>query len=68
MNLEDLEITLHIIELCLFLFSLFWAKMENSKIIQRQPFKIIAILTIFITVLGLFAICVFDIVLFFKGV
>ena len=67
-NLEDLQILLHIIEFCLFLFTLFWIAMKDSKIIQMQPFKIIAILTVFITIIGGLALCVFDIVLFFKGV
>lgn len=48
----NLQITLHVIELCLFLFSLFWVVMRDSKMIQRQPFKLIAILTIVITILG----------------
>jgi hypothetical protein len=64
----NLQIALHLIELCLFLFSLFWVAMRDSKIIQMQPFKLIAILTIFITILGGLALCVYDIVLFFKGV
>ncbi len=62
----NLQIYLHIIELCLFLFSLFWVAMRDSKIIQMQPFKFIAILTICITILGGVALCIYDIVLFFK--
>lgn len=64
----NLQISLHIIELCLFLFSLFWVAMRNSKLIQMQPFKFIAILTIFITILGGIALCIYDIVLFFKEI
>lgn len=64
----NLQISLHIIELCLFVFSLFWVAMRDSKMIQMQPFKIIAILTIFITILGGLALCVYDIVLFLKDV
>ena len=62
----NLQIHLHIIELCLFLFSLFCVAMRDSKIIQMQPFKFIAILTICITILGGIALCIYDIVLFFK--
>ena len=65
-NLEDLQILLHIIEFCLFLFTLFWIKMEGSKIIQLLPFKIMALLTIFITIVGGLALFIFDIVLLFK--
>ncbi len=60
----DLQIILHITELCLFLFTLFWVSQRNSRFIKRQPFKIIAIMTIFITILGGIALCIFDIVLF----
>ena len=62
--MEDLQIILHIIELCLFLFMLFWVSQRNSRFIQRQPFKIMAILTIFTTILGGVALCIFDIILF----
>ena len=68
MNLENLEIALHIIELCLFLCSLFWVAMQDSSIMQFQPLKIIAVITIFVTILGGVALGVFDIVLFFIGV
>ena len=64
--MEDLQIILHIIELCLFLFMLFWVSQRNSRFIQRQPFKIMAILTIFTTILGGVALCIFDIILFFM--
>ena len=60
----DLQIILHLIELCLFLCSLFWVSQRNSKFIQKQPFKMIALLTIFITILGGIALCIYDIVLF----
>ena len=69
-NQENLEILYHIIVLCLFLLSLFWVAIKDSKIIQMKPFKIIAILTIFITIfvgiIGGLALSVFDIVSFFK--
>ena len=64
--MEDLQILLHVIELCLFMFSLFWISQKNSKFIHRQPFKIIAIITAFATLLGGVALCVFDIVFFFM--
>ena len=63
--MEDLQIVLHIIEFCLFLFSLFWYLQRNSRFIQKQPFKIIALLTIFTTLLGGMALCIYDIILFF---
>ena len=63
--MENLQIVLHIIELCLFLFSLFWYSQRNSRFIQKQPFKIMAIITIFITILGGIALSIFDIILFF---
>ena len=66
-NLVNLNIILHVIEACLILFSLFWAKMENSRIMQMLPFKIIALVTLSLTLLGGFALWIFDIVLFFKG-
>ena len=65
-SLMDLQIVLHIIELCLFIFTLFWISQKNSKFIHRQPFKIIAIITIFSTIIGGVALCIFDIVLFFM--
>ena len=64
--MEDLQIILHIIELCLFLFSLFWYSQRNSRFIQRQPFKIMAIVTIFTTILGGVALGIYDIILFFM--
>ena len=64
--MEDLQIILHIIELCLFLFSLFWYSQRNSRFIQRQPFKIMAIVTIFTTILGGVALGIYDIILFFT--
>ena len=64
--MEDLQIILHIIELCLFLFSLFWYSQRNSRFIQRQPFKIVAIVTIFTTILGGVALGIYDIILFFM--
>ena len=64
--MEDLQITLHIIELCLFFFTLFWVSQRNSRFMKRQPFKIMAILTVFTTILGGVALCVFDIILFFM--
>ncbi len=63
--MEDLQIVLHIIELCLFLFSLFWVSQRKSRFIQRQPFGIMAIVTIFTTILGGIALSIFDIILFF---
>lgn len=63
--MEDLQIVIHIIELCLFLFSLFWVSQRNSRFIQRKPFKIMAIVTIFTTILGGIALGIFDIILFF---
>lgn len=62
----ELQIILHIAELILFLFSLFWVAIRNSRIIQIMPFRIIAILTILITILGGIFICIYDIVLFFN--
>ena len=64
--MEDLQIVLHIIELCLFLFSLFWVLQRNSNFIQKQPTKIMAIVTIFTTILGGIALCIYDIILFFT--
>ena len=64
--MEDLQIILHIIELCLFLITLFWVSQRNSRFIQRQPFRIMAIVTIFATILGGVALCIFDIILFFM--
>ena len=64
--MEDLQIILHIIELCLFLFSLFWYSQRNSRFIQRQPFKIMAIVTSFTTILGGVALGIYDIILFFM--
>ena len=60
----DLQIILHIVELCLFLFTLFWVSQRNSRFIQRQLFKIMAIVTIFITILGGVALGILDIILF----
>ena len=57
---------LHIIELCLSLFSLFWYSQRNSRFIQKQPFKIMAIATIFITILGGAALGIYDIIVFFM--
>ena len=69
-NQENLEILYHIIVLCLFLLSLFWVAIKDSKIIQMKPFKIIAVLTIFITIfvaiIGGLALSVFYTVSFFK--
>ena len=64
--MEDLQIILHIIELCLFLFSLFWYSQRNSRFIQKQPFKIMAIATVFITILGGVALGIYDSILFFM--
>ena len=64
--MEDLQIFLHIIELCLFSFSLFLYSQRNSSFIQKQPFKIIAVVTISITILGGVALGIFDIILFFM--
>ena len=61
----ELQIVLHIIELCLFMFSLFWYSQRNSRFIQTQAFKIIALVTIFTTILGGIALCIYDIILFF---
>lgn len=63
--MEDLQIILHIVELCLFIFTLFWVSQKKSRFIQIQPFKVMAVVTIFITILGGIALCIFDIVLFF---
>ena len=63
----DIQIRLHIVELCLFLFSLFWVAMRETKFIQLLPFRIIAILTIFVTVLCGIALSIYDIILFFKS-
>ena len=63
----DMQILLHLVELGLFLFSLFCVKIRDSKFIQIMPFRIIAILTILITILGGIALCIYDIVLFLKG-
>ena len=63
----DMQILLHLVELGLFLFSLFWVKIRDSKFIQIMPFRIIAILTILITILDGIALCIYDIVLFLKG-
>ena len=65
--MEDLQIVLHIIELCLFLFALFWYSQRNSRFIQKQPFKMMAIATIFITILGGVALGIYDCILFFMG-
>ena len=62
--MEDLQILLHIIELGLFLITLFWMSQKNTKFIQKQPFKAMAIGTVFVTILGGIALCIFDIVLF----
>ena len=62
--MENLQIILHIIELCLFLFTLFWISQKNTRYIQRQPFKAIVIGTILVTILGGVALCIFDIILF----
>ena len=62
----ELQIVLHIIELCFFLFSLFWVSKRNSRFIQKQPIKITAIVTIFTTILGGIALCIYDIILFFT--
>ncbi len=57
---------LHIIELSLFMFSLFWVAIRKSKITKILPFGILAIVTIFVTILGEIALCVYDIVLFLN--
>ena len=62
----ELQIVLHIIELGLFMFSFFWYSQRNSRFIQTQPFKIIALVTIFTTILGGIALCIYDIILFFT--
>ena len=62
----NLQILLHIIELGLFVFSLLWVSIRDSQTIQILPFRIMALLTIFLTILGGIALCVYDIVLFFK--
>lgn len=61
----DLEISLHVIEGCLCLFTFFWCKMSDSKMIRMQPFKSIALFTILITVLGGIALWVYDVVVLF---
>jgi len=63
-NLENLQILLHIIEFCLFLFSLFLILIRHSTILQMPPIKFIALLTICITILAGIALCIYDIVLF----
>ena len=62
------QILFHIIELCLFMFSLFWVGIRDSKAIQIMPFRIMAILTILVTILGGIALCVYDIVIFLKDI
>lgn len=61
----NFQILLHIVELCLFLFSLFWVIIRDSKIIQILTLRMIALLTIFITIFGGIALCIYDIVIFF---
>lgn len=64
----DLEITLHLIELGLFLLMLFFIKIGDTKIIKKQPLKTLALLTIVCTILGGLALCVFDMILFIQSI
>ena len=59
-----LQIIFHIVELCVFLICMFFVSQKDSKFIQKQPFKAIALLTVLITILGGIALAIYDIVLF----
>ncbi len=61
------QILFHLIVLGLFLLSLFWVAIRDSKFIQITPIKILAIATIFITVIAGIILCIYDIVLFLRN-
>ena len=64
-KMDDVQIVLHIIELCLFIISSFWVLWRNSRFIQKQPFKTLALISIFTTLFGAIALCIYDVILFF---